>query len=118
MSHERTRGRSCFAKATLALIGVAGLWLLGSWLTSTPATNASDALARLAFQSPVPPVGNPQLSLLKTVDKDTPTADEEIVYTLTYSTTNPGSQAFNVRLYDFLPAGVQFVSANPSASLQ
>lgn len=118
MSHERTRGRSCFAKATLALIGVAGLWLLVSWLTSTPATNASDALARLAFQSPIPPVGNPQLGLLKTVDKDTPTADEEIVYTLTYSTTNPGSQAFNVRLYDFLPAGVQFVSANPSASFQ
>jgi uncharacterized repeat protein (TIGR01451 family) len=118
MSHEKARGRSCFTKATLALIGVAGLWLLGSWLTSTPATNASDALARLAFQSPIPPVGNPQLGLLKTVNKDTPTADEEIVYTLTYSTTNPGSQVFNVRLYDFLPAGVQFVSANPSASFQ
>jgi uncharacterized repeat protein (TIGR01451 family) len=118
MSREKTRGRSCFAKATLALIGVAGLWLLVSWLTSAPATNASDAIAGLAFQSPIPPVGNPQLGLLKTVDEDTPTANEEIVYTLTYSTTNPGSQAFNVRLYDFLPAGVQFVSANPSASFQ
>ena len=118
MSHEKTRRRSFFIKVTLALIGVAGLWLVGSRLASAPTTNAAGALARLTFQSPIPPIGNPELSLIKTIDDDTPTTDQEIVYTLTYSTTNPGAQAFNVRLYDFLPAGAQFVSANPSASLQ
>jgi len=41
---------------------------------------------------------------------------EQITYTLTYSNTNPGSQAFNVRLYDFLPAGAQLVSTNPAAA--
>jgi uncharacterized repeat protein (TIGR01451 family) len=118
MFREKTDGKSFLARAALSLIGMAGLWLLGIWLTSTPTTRASDAIAQLTFQSPIPPVGNPQLSLVKTVDNDTPQAGDEIVYTLTYSTTNSGSQAFNVRLYDFLPAGVQFVSANPSASLQ
>ncbi len=116
MSHEKTRDKPFWVKATLALIGVAGLWLLGAWLLSAPTLNASDALPRLTFQSPIPPSGNPQLGLAKTVDNDTPTSGDEIVYTLTYSTTNPGSQAFNVRLYDFLPAGVQLVSTNPSAS--
>ncbi len=118
MFREKIGGKSFLARAALSLIGMAGLWLLGIWLTSTPTTRASDAIAQLTFQSPIPPVGNPQLSLVKTIDNDTPQAGDEIVYTLAYSTTNPGSQAFNVRLYDFLPAGVQFVSANPAASLQ
>ena len=118
MFREKTDGKSFLARAALSLIGMAGLWLLGIWLTSTPTTRASGSIAQLTFQSPIPPVGNPQLSLVKAVDNDTPQAGDEILYTLTYSTTNPGSQAFNVRLYDFLPAGVQFVSANPSASLQ
>lgn len=116
MFHEKTRGKPFFVKATLALIGVAGLWLLGTWLLSAPTSNASGALpALLTFQSPI---GNPQLGLVKTVDNDAPTPDDVIEYTLAYSTTNPGSQAFNVRLYDFLPAGVQLVSTNPSASYQ
>ena len=118
MFREKTGGRSFLARAALSLAGMAGLWLLGIWLTSTPTTRASDAIAQLTFQSPIPPIGNPQLSLVKAVDNDTPQAGDEIAYTLTYSTTNPGSQAFNVHLYDFLPAGVQFVSANPEASLQ
>jgi uncharacterized repeat protein (TIGR01451 family) len=42
---------------------------------------------------------------------------DQISYTLTYSNTEPGSQAFNVRLYDFLPAGVQLISAIPPATL-
>jgi uncharacterized repeat protein (TIGR01451 family) len=40
----------------------------------------------------------------------------QINYTLSYSNTNPGSQAFSVRLYDFLPAGVQYLSSYPSAT--
>ena len=38
-------------------------------------------------------------------------------YTLSYSNTQPGSQAFDVRLYDFLPAGAQFISSNPPATV-
>lgn len=115
MSREGMRSRP-FIRAALALICVAGVWLLGTWVTSAPASVASNALLRLTFYSPIPPVNNPHLSLVKTADNDTPAAGEEIVYTLTYSTTNPGSQAFNVRVYDFLPAGVQLLSASPPAS--
>ena len=118
MSWNKTNGKALFARASLVLVGIAGVWLLGAWLTSTPASRASEQLRRLTFESPIPPIGDPQLSLVKTVDNDSPAANEEIVYTLSYSTTNPGSQAFNVRLYDFLPAGTQFVSANPTASNQ
>jgi uncharacterized repeat protein (TIGR01451 family) len=35
---------------------------------------------------------------------------------LRYSNTNLGSQAFAVRLYDFLPAGVQYISSSPLAT--
>lgn len=113
MSHDKRTSNPLFIRFISALIGVAGLWLLGAWLLSAPTLNASDAQpAPLTFQSPI---GNPQLDIAKTVDNDTPMPDDVIEYTLTYSTTNPGSQAFNVRLYDFLPAGVQFISANPTA---
>lgn len=106
--------RSLLVKSVLALICVAGLWLLGVWLLSIPQSNASGALtAPLTFQSPI---GNPRLALDKTVDDDAPEPNSEITYTLSYSTTNPGSQVFNVRLYDFLPAGVQFLSASPPAT--
>ena len=118
MSWKKINGRTLFARASLALVGIASVWLLGAWLTSTPASRASDQLRRLTFESPIPPIGDPQLNLVKTVDDDSPAANEEIVYTLSYSTTNPGSQAFNVRLYDFLPAGTQFLSSNPTASYQ
>ena len=106
--------KSFLAKSIFVLIGVAGLWLLGVWLLSVPQLSASEALpALLTFDSPI---GNPQLALDKTVDNEAPEPDSEITYTLTYSNTDPGSQAFNVRLYDFLPAGVQFLSASPSAT--
>ena len=118
MSDEKTAGRSFFVKATLALTGMVGVWLLGAWLTSSPSIHASDALPQVTFQSPIPPIGAPQLSLVKTADNDTPIADEEVVYTLTYSTTRPGSQAFNVKLYDLLPAGAQYLSSDPAASYQ
>jgi uncharacterized repeat protein (TIGR01451 family) len=72
---------------------------------------ASDAPpALLTFDSPI---GNPQLALSKAASEAAPAPGDEIIYTLTYSSTNAGSRAFNVRLYDFLPAGVSFLSANP-----
>ena len=111
MFHNKVRKQLLLVRVIFTLIGMVGLWLLGTWLLSAPSLNASNAFpAPLTFQSPI---GNPQLALDKTIDNDTPQPNNEIIYTLAYSTTNPGSQAFNVWLYDFLPAGVQFVSADP-----
>jgi uncharacterized repeat protein (TIGR01451 family) len=87
--------------------------LVSAWLLSTPGLKASSGLASLTFASPI---GNPQLGLRKTVDNSAPVSGGQITYTLTYSNTSLGSQAFNVRLYDFLPAGVQLVSTNPVAA--
>lgn len=58
------------------------------------------------------PIGNPVLALDKTADNPAPQPGDTVDYTLAYANTAPGSQAFNVRLYDFLPAGVQFLSAS------
>jgi uncharacterized repeat protein (TIGR01451 family) len=112
MFHNKVRTHPFLVQAIFTLIGMVGLVLLGAWLLPAPALNASNTpLAALTFQSPI---GNPQLALDKTINNDAPQPNSEIIYTLAYSATNPGSQAFNVWLYDFLPAGVQFVSANPS----
>ena len=54
------------------------------------------------------------LALNKVVDNTAPQPGDTIDYTLAYANTALGSQAFNVRLYDFLPAGVQFLSASQS----
>ncbi len=114
MFHQKNL-KSLVAQITfLTVIVVAGLWM-GAWIMSIPSSHASDTLpAPLIFQSPI---GNPILNVEKTVDNDNPGPGDEIVYTLTYSSTNPGSQAFNARLYDFLPAGVQLVSSDPSVPL-
>ena len=101
------------ARSIVALICVAGLALFSAWFLSTPGLKASSGLPSLTFASPI---GNPQFGLRKTVDNSAPMSGEQITYTLTYSNTNLGSQAFNVRLYDFLPAGAQLVSTNPAAS--
>lgn len=73
----------------------------------------SGALAALpdlpTFDSPI---GNPALDLDKTVDDVAPQPGDTIDYTLAYANTESGSQAFNVRLYDFLPAGVEYLSAS------
>ncbi|MCD4739168.1 MAG: DUF11 domain-containing protein [Anaerolineae bacterium] len=111
MFSNRVRTPMSLVWVISVLIGMVGLWFLGTWFLSAPPLSASNMpLAALTFQSPI---GNPQLVLDKTVNNDTPQPNNEIIYTLSYSTTQPGSQAFNVWLYDFLPAGVQFISASP-----
>jgi uncharacterized repeat protein (TIGR01451 family) len=104
--------QSVFVRAIMALALLAGIGL-ATWLLSTPSLRASSNLAPLTFTSPI---GNPQLSLKKTVDNAAPAPGDQINYTLSYSNTQAGSQAFNVQLYDFLPAGAQFISSNPSAA--
>jgi uncharacterized repeat protein (TIGR01451 family) len=64
----------------------------------------------------ISPIGDPRLSLSKRVDNSAPAPGTQINYMLSYSNTNPGSRGFNVRLYDFLPAGVQFLSSSPAAT--
>lgn len=95
----------------LAALGITLLWLVLSALSAAPRSSRAAKLESAAFISPI---GTPQLSLIKTVDNPAPKPDDLITYNLTYSNTQAGTQAFNVKLYDFLPAGVQFVSANPS----
>ena len=97
-------------RSVVVLICVAGLAVFSAWLLSTPGLKASGGLSSLTFTSPI---NNPQLGLAKTVDNSAPAPGGQIIYTLIYSNTNPGSEAFNVRLYDFLPAGVELVSTNP-----
>ena len=113
MSHSKMNQtsvvRTMIVLALLAGIGFA------TWLLSTPSLRASSQLAPLTFTSP--PVGNPQLSLQKTVDNNSPAPGDQINYTLSYSNTQPGAQAFNVKLFDFLPAGAQFLSSNPPATV-
>ncbi len=111
MSHPKMN-QSVFVRAIIALVLLAGIGF-ATWLLSTPSLRASSQLAPLTFTSPI---GNPQLSLNKTVDNAAPAPGDQINYTLSYSNTRPGSQAFNVRLYDFLPAGAQFISSNPPAT--
>ncbi len=105
---DKKRAFSLFARAILVLISAAGLWFLWTRFLSTSILNASGnpRLMLSTFQSPI---GDPELNLVKSVDNNTPQPGDVIEYSLTYSTTNPGSQAFNVRLYDFLPTGVEAV---------
>ncbi len=112
MLHKLNHMKSLLIQtAIFVLVVVAGLWI-GAWALSVPTSNAADAHLP-TFESPI---GNPVLSVAKSVNDDSPQPGDVIEYTLTYSSTRPGSRAFNMRLYDFLPAGVQFVSSTPSAS--
>jgi uncharacterized repeat protein (TIGR01451 family) len=113
MIRERMNVKSYLAQTMLfTLIVLAGLWL-GASIPSITTSRASEALPAPTFQSPI---GTPQLNIVKTVDNTNPEPGDVIEFTLTYSTTNPGSQVFDVHLYDFLPAGVQYLSSNPLAS--
>lgn len=96
----------------IALLGISVLGILLILTLGQPArTGATAPLPKpLTFDSPI---GSPALTLDKTVDNAAPQPGDVISYTLAYANTVPGSQAFNVRLYDFLPAGVRFLSASP-----
>lgn len=104
--------QSLFVRTIVALALLAGIGL-GTWLLSTPSLKASGSLAPQTFISPI---GNPQFSLSKTADNSAPVPGAQMSYTLSYSNTQLGSQAFNVQLYDFLPAGAQLISTNPPAT--
>jgi uncharacterized repeat protein (TIGR01451 family) len=105
--------RSLFVRTLIALMLLIGIGF-ATWLIATPSLHAASQLVPLTFTSPI---GNPQLSLKKTVDNNSPAPGDQINYTLSYSTTQPGSQAFNVQLYDFLPAGAQFISSTLPATV-
>ncbi len=111
---SRKMTESFSPRSILTLIFVVGLALFSAWVLSTPGLKASGGFpSALTFTSPI---GNPEFGLRKTVDNNAPMSGEQITYTLTYSNARLGSQAFNVRLYDFLPAGAQVVSTNPAAT--
>lgn len=119
---------SLLGRIFLVLVGLVGLWFLGSRLVSSSHLDTSRASSAVADGATAPtaltfesPIGNPELALDKAIDvadgdDGAPEPGDVITYTLTYSGTNAGSRAFNVRLYDFLPAGVQFLSADPPAT--
>jgi uncharacterized repeat protein (TIGR01451 family) len=110
MSFDK-RAQSTLVKFIYILIAIAALYGVGAYVLPTLQLKASYAdLAPLTFKSPV---GNPELRIRKTVDDEAPEPGDVIEYTLAYSTTIPETEAFNVRLYDFLPAGLEFVSSTP-----
>ncbi len=103
-----------WARLTGALVVLGGLWLLTVWLLSATPSSARGGLpALLTLQSPI---GDPQPNIVKEADVSQAQPGDEIEYTIAYSTTTPGSRVFDVRLYDFLPAGATFVSSNPPAT--
>jgi uncharacterized repeat protein (TIGR01451 family) len=53
------------------------------------------------------------LSLLKSVDDNTPNRNQNVTFTLTLANAGPDA-ATNVAVTDLLPAGLTFVSSNPS----
>ncbi len=111
MFHHQLNSLPRWVKSLLTWTGVAGLGLFAMWFLSAPGLDASNKYAMpLTFVSP-------QFELTKTVDNNTPSSGQQIEYTLTYRNTIPGSQAPNVRLYDFLPAGAQLISTNPQATV-
>jgi uncharacterized repeat protein (TIGR01451 family) len=100
-------------QVVLAVVCVAGVLGLGLWLLGSPRSSTADVL--FPFYSPITPIGDPQLALSKTVDNENPKVGDEITYSLSYANVVEGSQAFNVRLYEFLPAGFEFLSSDPVA---
>lgn len=100
-----TRWVSVFTFAIVGMLFVVGLSL-------PQQSEAGAALPRpLLFQSPI---GNPVLTIDKTADNTMPQPGDIVTYTVAYGNTEDGSQAFNVRVYDFLPAGVQYLTASPA----
>jgi len=110
MSHP-TRSKLSVILIIVLLVGAIGLvtWLL-------PVSRSQAAVEESEPAAFISPIGVPQLSLSKRSDSPAPVPGSLINYTLSYSNSITGTQAFAVRLYDFLPAGVQFVSSNPAAT--
>jgi uncharacterized repeat protein (TIGR01451 family) len=109
MSHP-TRSKLSVMLIIVLLVGAIGLL---TWLLPISRSQAAEGSRSAAFISPI---GDPQLSLSKRSDNPAPVPGSLINYTLSYSNPISGTQAFAVRLYDFLPAGVQFLSSNPAAT--
>jgi len=99
----------------ISIAGLVGVLLLGMWLVSTPQASTADVFP---LYSPIEPIGDPEIHLVKTVDNENPVPGDLIEYTLTYWSAIPGDEAYNARLYEFLPAGVSFVSSDPEADLR
>jgi len=105
--------RSKLSVLLISMLSVGAIGLL-TWLM--PASRSQAAGEEPGLAAFISPIGNPQLSLSKRVDDPAPAPGSLLNYTLSYSNSNLGSQAFAVRLYDFLPAGVQYISSNPPAT--
>ncbi len=104
-TNSTTKWTAFFSFAIVGMLFVIGL--------SLPQTSEAGAitLKPLMFISPI---GNPVLSIDKTADNTAPQPGDIVNYTLSYANTVAESQAFNVRLYDFLPAGVEYITASPA----
>jgi len=112
-----------------------GLWSVGPVSTTTPQTlqilakvtspNAQTNTASISHADQYDPdsgnnsasvIETPQqadLTISKTVNNATPNVGDTITYTITVADNGPNN-ASNVHVSDALPAGLSFVSANPS----
>lgn len=104
------------SKWSVLLIVVLLVGAMGALTWFMPANGSQAAVGGPGPLAFISPIGEPQLSLNKGVDTAAPAPGSLINYTLSYSNPNPGSQAFAVRLYDFLPAGVQYISSTLPAT--
>ncbi len=86
--------------------------LLALWVWFGPELGAERTLSRpLALISPI---NNPVLRLDKGADNTRPRVGDVVTFTLSYANVQTDSVAYNVRLYEFLPAGARYLSASPN----
>lgn len=102
------------SKVLPVLLIAIGTLLAGGMFLALAQSSVSDTST--TFYSPLPKVGEPQIRLTKAVNDSNPAVGDEIIYTLTYENLAAGTEAFNVRLYEFLPPGTQYLSAVPAPS--
>jgi large repetitive protein len=82
--------------------------------TATVSSTTPDPVAGNNSKTSTATVGSSaDLSLVKTVDKTAPIVGEDLKFTITLTNAGP-SDAQNIEITDQLPAGLQFVSSNPS----
>lgn len=115
MSGERKQlQRFVMSPVVWGVVGT-GILLLFLWFGFVPELGAASILSKpLTFDSPI---GNPVLAFDKTADVISAEPGDIVQYTLSYSNTQQDSLAYNVRLYDFLPAGAAYVSASQITTL-